>query len=66
MSSAATKKVQGPVETTGDPGSTYPDHEVRPWEYPVTYPPPPPQEAGDRVLGATSPLHPFPPPLRAA
>ncbi len=43
------------------PGSTYPDHEVRPWRYLIT----PPQETGGRVLGATNPLSPFPP-FRAA
>jgi hypothetical protein len=39
------------------PGSTYPDHEVRPWRYLII----PPQETGGRVLGATNPLSPFPP-----
>ncbi len=40
------------------PGSAYPDHEVRPWKYPIT----PPGGAGDRVLGATKPPPPLPPP----
>ncbi len=37
------------------PGSTYPDHEVKPWKYPIT--PPPPQEAGDRCWATTLYLH---------
>ncbi len=45
----------------GIPGSTYPDHEVRPWKYPIT-----PLER--QVTGTWVPLTPSPllPPIRAA
>ncbi len=40
------------------PGFNRPDHEVRPWEYLITCPPP---QAGDRCWVPLAPLHPFPP-----
>ncbi len=47
MSSAATKKVQGPSTAAGGSRVYLPDHEVRAWKHPITLT----GEAGDKGLG---------------